>query len=312
MAKLRSNKLFQKLIKHPIEAAGLYVTLGLFRLFPVDMASNFGGWLGRTVGPRVGVSRRARRNLRLAFPDKSSDEIERIVVGMWDNLGRVLFEYPHLDKITAKDAGRVEVVGAEYVFEGAKLGRGTILASGHLANWEVMALVAGQHDFDLTIIVREPNNPYVQPAVERLRGTSGGKRIAKGADGARQALQLLKKGGALGILFDQKLSDGIPVSFFGHTAMTPAAPAQLGLRFGSSIIPVQTERLGPGRFRMTCHPPMEHPNSGNRKEDISAAMEQLNRKLESWILHKPEDWLWLHRRWPQKTYDSMDANSQQR
>lgn len=312
MAKLRSNKLFQKLIKHPFEAAGLYVTLGFFRLFPVDMASNFGGWLGRTVGPRVGVSRRARRNLRLAFPDKSSAEIEEIVVGMWDNLGRVLFEYPHLDKITDKEAGRVEVIGEEHVFAGVQSGRGVILAAGHLANWEVMALVAGQNDVDLTIIVREPNNPYVQPAVDRLRGSSGGRRIAKGADGARKALQLLKRGGALGILFDQKMNDGIPVTFFGHTAMTPAAPAQLGLRFGSDIIPVQTERLGPGRFRMTCHPPMQHPKSGNRQEDISTAMEELNRKLESWILHKPQDWLWLHRRWPQKTYDRMDISSQHR
>ncbi|WP_282607521.1 lipid A biosynthesis lauroyl acyltransferase [Pelagibius sp. Alg239-R121] len=309
MAKLRSNKRFQKFVKHPFEAAGLFVTLGLFRLFPVDVASNFGGWLGRMVGPRLGISRRARRNLRLAFPDKTPLEIEKIVAGMWDNLGRVLFEYPHLDQITAREAGRVEVVGADHVYGAAESDRGSILAAGHLANWEVMAFVAGQHGVDLTIIVREPNNPYVQPAVDRLRGSSGGKRISKGSDGARQALQLLKRGGVLGILFDQKMNDGIPVSFFGHTAMTPAAPAQLGLRFGCNIIPVRTERLGAGRFRMTCYPPIEHPDSGNRKEDISSAMESLNRSLETWIAEKPEDWLWLHRRWPQKTYDSMSPES---
>lgn len=307
MANGNFKRLFQKLIKHPVEAASLFVALGLFRLFPIDVSSNVGGWLGRTVGPRLSTSNRARRNLRLAFPDKAPEDIERIVTGVWDNLGRVLFEYPHLDQITDKTSGRVELVGEENVYAGAKSKRGAILAAGHLANWEVMAFVAAQHGVDLTIIVREPNNPYVQPAVDKLRGMSGGKRISKGSDGARQALQLLKKGGVLGILFDQKMSDGIPVSFFGHAAMTPAAPAQLGLRFNSDIIPIRTERLGPGRFRMTCFPPIPHPDSGNRKQDIADTMEQLNRLLESWITEKPEDWLWLHRRWPKATYDAMDA-----
>lgn len=309
MAKPRLKKLFQKLIKHPVEAASLFIALGLFRLFPIDVSSNVGGWLGRMVGPRLGTSNRARRNLRLAFPDKSPAEIERIVTGVWDNLGRVLFEYPHLGQITAKESGRIELVGAKHVHAAANSERSSIIVAGHLANWEVMAFVAAQQGVDLTIIIREPNNPYVQPAVDKLRGTSGGKRISKGTDGARQALQLLKRGGVLGILFDQKMNDGIPVSFFGHTAMTPAAPAQLGLRFKSDIIPVRTERLGPGRFRITCFPPIEHPNSGNRKEDISRAMEQLNRLLESWITEKPEDWLWLHRRWPQAAYDRLEAKN---
>ncbi len=307
MAKPRYKKLFRKLVKHPVEAATLFAALGLFRLFPVDVSSNVGGWLGRNVGPRLRMSDRARRNLRLAFPDKSPAEVERIVTGVWDNLGRVLFEYPHLDRITARESGRVEVVGDEHVYSAAKSERGSILAAGHMANWEIMAFVAAQHGVDLTIIIREPNNPYVQPAVDKLRGLSGGKRISKGTDGARQALKLLKSGGVLGILFDQKMNDGIPTSFFGHTAMTPAAPAQLGLRFKSNIIPVRTERLGPGRFRMTCFPPIEHPDSGDRKQDISDTMEILNRKLESWITEKPEDWLWLHRRWPQAAYDSLDA-----
>lgn len=305
MARLRSNKLFQKLVKHPLEAAGLFLILGLVRLIPIDAASNFGGWLGRTLGPRLGITRRARRNLQLAYPDKSTQDIEAIVVGMWNNLGRVIFEYPHLDKITAIDAGRVEIVGADFVYRSAKSGRGSILVAGHLANWEVMAVVAAQQGVELTIIVREPNNPYVQPTVDRLRGTSGGHRIPKGSEGARQALQLLKRGGTLGILFDQKMNDGIPVSFFGHTAMTPAAPAQLGLRFGADIIPIRTERLGAGRFRVTCYPPIVQSDSGDRKQNISATMEQLNRILEAWITEKPEDWLWLHRRWPAKAYESL-------
>ncbi len=309
MASSKVKMLFQKLIKHPVEAASLFIALGLFRLFPIDFSSNVGGWLGRTVGPRLSTSNRARRNLRLAFPEKSRAEIERIVTGVWDNLGRVLFEYPHLDQITAKESGRVELVGAEHVHAAANSERSSILTAGHLANWEVMAFVAAQHGVDLTIIVREPNNPYVQPAVDKLRGSSGGKRISKGTDGARQALQLLKRGGVLGILFDQKMNDGIPVSFFGHTAMTPAAPAQLGLRFRSDIIPIRTERLGPGRFRMTCFPPIEHPDSGNRKQDISETMERLNRLLESWIAEKPSDWLWLHRRWPQAAYDALEQKN---
>jgi KDO2-lipid IV(A) lauroyltransferase len=296
-------------LRHLAEALGAVLALALFRLLPVEAASNLGGWLGRSLGPRLPVTRRARRNLRLAFPAMAERDMAGIIEGMWDNLGRTLAEYPHLGRITAPEADRVEfsdLGGGPPLTEKLRPG---ILVSAHLANWEVMPVMAGRLGIELAIIERAPNNPLVGALLERLRGVGGGRRLAKGARGAREAMALLAGGGALGILADQKSSDGIAVSFFGHEAMTSAGPAQLALRFGCPLIPARIERLGPARFRLTCHAPLDLPQSGDRQQDLAALTLALNRLLEGWIREKPEEWLWLHRRWPAAAYRQAESGA---
>jgi KDO2-lipid IV(A) lauroyltransferase len=299
---------FRRALRYPLEALGLVLGLGLFRLLPVDTASNLGGWLGRTLGPHLPVTRWARANLRLAFPDKPGSEIETVVRGMWDNLGRTAAEYPHLGRITAPASGRVEVIdrsGPPPVQERVRPG---ILVSGHLANWEILPVVAGRFGIDLAGIARLPNNPLVRPLVDRLRGVAGGARIPKGAEGAKQAIALLRRGGTLGILVDQKMNDGIEAAFFGRPAMTAAGPAQLALSLGCPLVPVRIERLGPARFRMTVHPPLAHPATGERQGDVAELTAALNRLLESWIAKRPQEWLWLHKRWPRGVYEETESD----
>jgi KDO2-lipid IV(A) lauroyltransferase len=214
-----------------LEALGFFLAVGFLRLLSPEAASNLGGFVGRTIGPRLGVTRRARRNLRLAFPEKTAAEIETIVRGMWDNLGRVAAEYPHLGRITAARGNRVELVNIDAVQalrDGSTAG---ILISAHLANWEILPVVAARNGFDLTGVVREPNNPYVRPLLERLRGVAGGRRTEKGAGSARQAVRALRENRVLGLLVDQKMNTGIAVPFFGVEAMTLVTPAHLAMRF---------------------------------------------------------------------------------
>jgi KDO2-lipid IV(A) lauroyltransferase len=278
------------------------IGLGVFRLLPVDRASDLGGWLGRKIGPHLPVTRWARCNLRLAFPNKQSKEIEAVVRGMWDNLGRTAGEYPHLGRITAPDAGRVELIDLDETVSLRKRVRPGILVSGHFANWEVMAVNFRRVGIDLTIVARLPNNPLVRPLIEHFRGAAGGRRIPKGAEGAKQAIALLRQGGTLGVLADQKANDGIEVGFFGHPAMTAAGPAQLALRLGCPLVPARIERRGPARFRVTCYPPLVVPATGDRQRDVAALTAALNRLLEEWIAERPQDWLWLHKRWPRAVY----------
>ena len=106
---------------HRLEAWGAAVFFSVFGLLPLDCASALGGALGRCIGPFLGVSKRARLNLRRAYPDLPDGEIERIVVGMWDNLGRVAAEYPHLRKIRVFEPGDDRLLGAD---EDSKLGLG--------------------------------------------------------------------------------------------------------------------------------------------------------------------------------------------
>ena len=97
-----------KRLRYLIEALALRLAFTLLGLLPVDAASNLGGFLGRNIGPRLPVSARARRNLRLVFPEQSAAEMARIVRGMWDNLGRVAAEYPHIGEIAAPESGRID------------------------------------------------------------------------------------------------------------------------------------------------------------------------------------------------------------
>ena len=105
-------------------------------------------------------------------------------------------------------------------------------------------------------------------------------------------------GGHLGILPDQKMNDGIAVPFFGRDAMTAPALARLALRFDCPVVPLRAERTGGARFHIRFYPPLEIPNSGDRQADVLALMTEVNRIIEGWIIERPEQWLWLHRRWP--------------
>ena len=100
------------------------------------------------------------------------------------------------------------------------------------------------------------------------------------------------------MLADQKMNDGIPVPFFGRPAMTASALASLALRFDCDVLPARVERLGGAHFRLTVFPPLPLPRSGNSHADAAALMAQVNATMEGWIRDRPEQWFWVHRRWP--------------
>jgi KDO2-lipid IV(A) lauroyltransferase len=285
-------------IAHRSQAWGAAAFFAAFRLLPIDRASALGGALGRLIGPHLGVSGRARANLRLALPELADEAIERILRRMWDNLGRVAAEYPHLRGIRVFDpGGRIETRGFAHVDRAVAAGRRMIVFSGHIANWEIGMLAAHQYGIDVAQIYRAANNPLVDRMIRRFRGESG-ELIPKGVVAARRAIATLRRGAHLTMLADQKLNDGIAVPFFGRPAMTAPALALLALRFDCEVLPARVERLAGARFRLTVFPPLPLPRSGDRAADIAALTAQVNATLETWIRERPEEWLWLHRRWP--------------
>jgi Kdo2-lipid IVA lauroyltransferase/acyltransferase len=287
--------------RHRGEAAAAALFFGLCRALPLDAASGLAGWLARRIGPFISVSKQARRNLAAALPELSAAEIETIVRGMWDNIGRVAAEYPHLDRIRVfENDGRVEVSGMEHVDKALAEERRMILFAGHLANWELGPLAGAQYGLRTTQIYRSANNPRVDQMIQRHRASLGGEFIPK-EEAGRGALAALRRGAHLGILVDQKLNEGIPVPFFGRPAMTAPTLAVLALRFDCAVLPVHVERLAGARFRLTVEPPLPLPDSGNRTADVTALMAAVNATLERWIRERPEQWFWVHRRWPDDT-----------
>lgn len=276
----------------------------VFRALPLDAASALGGALARLVGPRLGLSRRARRNLERTFPGIDAAAIEATVVEMWDNLGRLAAELPHLPRIKVFDDDpirgrrRVDATGFEHLDAAAKSGKPIIFFTAHIGNWEIAPLLSMRRGLPLHVVYRSANNKWADRLFLAGRRDVVGGLIPKGAEGARLMLKALQQGKALGMLVDQKMNDGIAVPFMGRMAMTAPALAQLALRFDCIVLPAWVERLGGARYRVTIQPPLPLPDSGDRHADILALMTAVNATMEEWIRAKPGQWLWLHKRWP--------------
>lgn len=284
-------------LTQPLQGALLYAFYGLFGLLPVDWASGLGGALARTIGPRLGISRRAERNLERVLPELDAAARRAVIREMWDNLGRVAAEYPHLLRIL-DDPARLELVDIHHVNAQRGCGRPLIFFGGHLGNWELAGATAVRQDFPISGIYRTPNNRFADRLVRHIRGTICGMGlIRKGAAGAKEAIKLVAGGGNLALLVDQKMNDGIAVPFFGLPAMTAPALAQLALRYDAVVLPVRILRLRGARFRVICEPPLEVVRTGDRNADTLAIMTRVNQILERWIRQTPGQWLWLHRRW---------------
>jgi KDO2-lipid IV(A) lauroyltransferase len=270
------------------------IALTLAAAVPPDVASAVGGRVARLLGPALGVSERARRNLRRVFPELTPLQIERIVREMWDNLGRTASEYPHLSQI----AGRAEVIGGEHVARALARSRPIVFFTAHLGNWELAPAIAARLGAPLHLIYRPLRNRALDALMRRLRGrASVAGMIPRGRTGARQAVRLLAHGEHLGLLLDQKVSRGLASRFLGHDAVTTRSLAHLALRFDCSVLPARVERLDGTRFRLTVHPPIEPVRGASRTENMRAITARANALMEDWIRQRPEQWLWLHRRW---------------
>ena len=289
-------------LRFRVEAALARGALGVLRRLGPVAASNLGGFVARTLGPWLPVSRVADANLRAALPELDAPARRRVVRGVWDNLGRTVAELPHVAALKHTSSGPGwEMVGEETLHRVAARGGPVIFVSGHIGNWEVLTSAAAAYGIPLSGMYRAAQNPLIDEMVMALRRRAIGAEVPmfpKGAAGARRALAHLSRGGYLAMLMDQKMNDGIEARFFGRPAMTASASAALALRFRCPIVPAYVQRVGPARFRLVCEEPLELPNTGDRQADILAVTQAVNDRLERWIRARPEGWLWLHRRWP--------------
>lgn len=279
-----------KQVRYLVEAFVLLLFYGLCDVLPTVTASNIGGWIGRTVGPKLAASRKARKNLRDSMPEFSDSEVENYITDMWDNLGRVIAEYPHLAKIGEH---RVTLQGQDFIKAAINQNRPVILFGAHLANWEVMAPAAySQLGIKLGLVYRAPNNPFSDKLLDYARSLHGTlETLPKSKAGTRRLVQTLRSGNSVGILIDQKYNEGVPVAFLGRPAMTSPAFVQLARKYNAVLIPFRCVREPDCRFIVTFEEPMAIP------ETDLPAMEQAHDILESWIAARPGQWMWLHRRW---------------
>jgi KDO2-lipid IV(A) lauroyltransferase len=293
---------FAERLRWRLEALAFDMAAGLLRLAPVEAASAFGAFLLPILGPMTGADRTIRRNLQLAFPEKSEAERERIRNATWQSFGRFAAEFTMLDRLTPA-TGRVEVVGIERLKAIAEGGAPTLMISGHFSNFEIMASAIVAAGVRCQVSYRPANNPYFNDRIIRARARYGVTSLApKGAGGAREIVRALSRGESVAMLIDQKFNAGVASPLFGHMAHTSPGPVRLARRYGGQVTPLAVRRLKGARFQVLVYEPIVMTDTGDDEADTEAGVRQLNAFIEDRIRERPEEYFWAHRRWPKVMY----------
>jgi Kdo2-lipid IVA lauroyltransferase/acyltransferase len=255
-------------------------------------------WPGRTVGPRLSLSNRARKSLKKCFPDITPAETEKIVIEMWDNYGRLAIEYVHADAFwNGKTLRHIEIVGAEHLKKLKDDGKPGIIFTAHTGNWQMITLAAQSVGFDLTQMYRAANNPWVDALMLKCQKLAVKNVITKKKSGPKDLLSLIRRGDHALLLVDQKMGEGVAVPFLGRDAMTAKGVARLYLNQDCPLLPARSERLSDSTFRVTFYPPVAFTPQGDQKKDIYDLLLHINNQISEWIKERPGQWLWVHRRW---------------
>lgn len=293
-------------LRHRLEYAAARGFAGLVARLPEGVAY----WCARRAGDLLHlVDRRhvriGRENVRARYrredgsaPDER--EVRRIVRGVFRHLVSIGVEMVRLRRTVARRGieGVVDLEDTRNLRDAMDRGKGAIVVSGHLGNWEIMAAAGMGIDVYPVSVYRPLDNPLLDAWVRSLRGSEGADVVEK-QGAVRGLLKALRKGRLVAILVDQDpRRHGVFVPFFGTPASTIPTPAELALRTGAAIIPGFALRTGPGfRYRTWFEPALEVRPDADHDAEVLRVTAELNRRLEAAIRQAPEQWLWLHRRW---------------
>lgn len=305
--KHKKNRIWQHCI-YFIQALFGFPLIIFLRILPVDISSYLMGKIVRIIGPFTKENKVALLNLSLVFPDKSIKDLNNIARDEWENIGRVIGEFPHISR---KDLflKRMEIDGAEYATKVLKEGKGGVFVSIHMGNWELCSLVASSLGIKLNTVYRSPNNPFFENIFRFRTLENNGEVIPKGKHSGIRIIQLAKQKGFIGMLIDQKLREGLELKFFGKPAMTTHFPALLAYRFNCPIIMVKTERTKGVNFKVTIYPPIYSGTEEKSEDKIKELSQELNDIIEGWIKENPSQWLWIHKRWNSEVFKDTKSST---
>jgi Kdo2-lipid IVA lauroyltransferase/acyltransferase len=301
----RYRRLMTDRLKQAVNAvAGWSVALllaGIHRCHRVTV-SNIAGAVMRAVGPWLPEHRTGRDNLRAAFPDKSDADIETILRGVWDNLGRVAAEMAHLDHICSGDPyNRVFIdysPGTIARFNHLKAdGKPAVVFAAHLANWELPAVIAASDGLDSVVLYRRPNLGAIADAVIALRKGLMGELVASSMGAPVALARALEQGRHVAMLVDQHYTRGVDVTFFGRTCKVNPLIAMLAREVECPIHGTRMIRMPGNRFRADVSEEVKPMRDAQGRIDVQGTMQAITNVVEGWVREHPEQWLWVHRRW---------------
>jgi Kdo2-lipid IVA lauroyltransferase/acyltransferase len=287
-----------KTTRYLLEAGMVKFGLWFFYAIGVKSASNIAAKLTTFIGKRISVNKLAYKNLTKAIPNLTENEKEKVIDDMWDNLGRVIAEYPYVAHYPLEKMEEILEFSDELIqnIETIKnSGKGSIIFSGHIGNWEIGPKVFKKFGLVVHTVYRPLNNPYVEKMTAAIRDIN---MITKSTQGNRRIVEVIKNGGHILIMADQKISEGEPIKFFHDTAITTTSIAKIALKYDVPVVPARSIRIGKEfKFRVEVEKPLEIQKSNNLNSDIVNLTLEINRKLETWIRQYPAQWFWVHNRW---------------
>jgi Kdo2-lipid IVA lauroyltransferase/acyltransferase len=293
-----------------LEAPAASAVSALVARLPVRMAHALGRGLGRILGD---LDRRhvaiAVDNLRHAFPHWDEARLVRTARDVYAHFGQVILDLLWLQgRSRAEVLDHVEIVGQEHAWAAMAAGRGVLYPTAHFGNWELHAIAHAFSVCPVSVVARPLDNPALDARLLAARTLSGNTVIYK-QNALAPVLRALRGGGGVAILIDQNVQekDGIFVEFFGRPAATTTVVAALAVKTGCALLPVHSEELPDGRYRLIYHPPVAWTPTGNREADIRNLTQALTSRIEDWVRASPERWLWMHRRWKTQPPPEADA-----
>jgi len=274
------------------------------RLIDVKTMANLAGCVMRIIGPWLPEHRIGRANLTAAFPEKSAAEIETILRGAWDNLGRVGAEFAHIDLLWDYDPshqrpGRImDSDAAEAIaFRLRDDAKPALIFTAHLANWELAAVGAHAYGIDSTVLYRRPGVAAISDAVIGMREGCMGTLIPTSIGAPQRLLEALQRGSHVAMLVDQYSVQGVPVTFFGRPTRANSLIARLARHIDCPIHGIRVVRYPGDRFQLRVTEALDAPRDETGKIDVERTMQAITDVVEGWVREHPEQWLWVHRRW---------------
>jgi Kdo2-lipid IVA lauroyltransferase/acyltransferase len=278
-----------------------HLLLKLIRRLDIDRAATFAAWTMRKIGPWLRGHRTARLNLTAAYADKSAAEIERILAGMWDNLGRLAVEYINMDRLIGPDpnAGRM-VVPDKTLQTLVRLrddGKPSVFFTSHLASYEVGAIWAKRNGLDLAILYNPLNFGPPSEELLAMRRQCMGRLIVSGPDTPWKVREAMKEGLHLTLFVDRHQAQGVEVTFFGRRCKANPIAARFARLFDCPVHGFRAIRLPDNRIAIEFTEEIQMPRGTDGKIDVAAGTQKITDVVEGWIRERPEQWLWLQRRW---------------
>jgi KDO2-lipid IV(A) lauroyltransferase len=274
------------------------------RYFDPVKTANLFARVTRRIGPLLPEQRIGRANLTAAFPEKSPEEIEAILAGVWDNLGRLGAEFAHIDHIWDYDPARPEKSRIEIAPRTHELfarlkddGKPALIFASHLGSWEFPALAGPAHGVDSAVLYRRPNSAGADRIINDMRRVNMGELIPAGRDAPFRLAEALREGKHVGMLVDQYLTGGVEVTFFGRKTRANPMLARLRRHVDCPIHGARVIRLPGNRFLAEISEEVQPVRDASGEIDVQGTTQAITSVVEGWIREYPDQWLWLHRRW---------------